>query len=237
LPALALLALQSFGGCALSPRGGTPQAPAPPATVAPHLGTPYDVVAAESLVTILVYRAGTLASVGHNHVIACHELRGTLYVTPDPMRSSFELHLPVASLTVDESELRAQQASADFPPDVAPSAREGTRRNMLGEALLDAAHSPEILLESAGPASAASAGAGSITARVQSTVRGQTRTFSVPLSYELGDGVVSVSGAFALRQSDLGLTPFSAMLGALQVQDEMHISFHIVARAAPLHGG
>jgi hypothetical protein len=34
-----------------------------------------------------------------------------------------------------------------------------------------------------------------------------------------------------LRQSDLGLTPFSVMLGALQVQDEMHIKFKIVASA------
>jgi hypothetical protein len=35
-----------------------------------------------------------------------------------------------------------------------------------------------------------------------------------------------------LRQTDLGLTPFTALLGALQVQDEMQISFRIVARAA-----
>jgi hypothetical protein len=45
---------------------------------------------------------------------------------------------------------------------------------------------------------------------------------------------VEASGEFPLRQTDLGLTPFSAMLGALQVQDEMRISFHIVAQAAAL---
>jgi hypothetical protein len=38
-----------------------------------------------------------------------------------------------------------------------------------------------------------------------------------------------VRGEFALRQSELGLTPFSAMLGALQVQDEMHLTFRLVA--------
>ena len=45
-------------------------------------------------------------------------------------------------------------------------------------------------------------------------------------------GLFTYSGELPLRQSDLGLTLFSAMLGALQVQDEMHVSFRIVARAA-----
>jgi hypothetical protein len=40
---------------------------------------------------------------------------------------------------------------------------------------------------------------------------------------------VTVSGETSLRQSDLGLKPFSALLGALQVQDEMRISFRISA--------
>jgi hypothetical protein len=36
-------------------------------------------------------------------------------------------------------------------------------------------------------------------------------------------------GSFELRQTALGLTPFSLMLGALQVQDAMRIKFEIVA--------
>jgi len=54
----------------------------------------------------------------------------------------------------------------------------------------------------------------------------------VPLCYRLGDGVLTATGEFPLRQSELGLTPFSAMLGALQVQDEMRIRLRVVARAA-----
>jgi len=213
--------------------------PTPPVT-APRLGTPYDVVPQASLLVILVYRAGALASAGHNHVIASHELTGTLYVPPDVTRSSFELHLPVTTLTVDEAPLRAQQPGADFPPDVSEGAKEGTRRNMLGAALLDAEHNPEILLRGAAsasptaPSGAASAASDTraVVARVESTIRGQQHTFSVPLCYRLGDGVLTATGEFPLRQSELGLTPFSAMLGALQVQDEMRIRLRVVARAA-----
>ena len=229
----------TLGGCQLPPHvPATPPAqatPAPP-VAPPRLGTPYDVVPEASLLVVLVYRAGALASAGHNHVIASHELTGTLYVPPDVRRGSFELHVPVATLTVDEAALRAQQSAADFPPDVSEGAKQGTRRNMLGAALLDAEHSPEIVLRGVGiapaaaPAGAAAAAAQAVVARVESTIRDQQRSFSVPVCYRLGDGVLTATGEFALRQSELGLTPFSAMLGALQVQDEMRIRFHIVAR-------
>src|SRR5579862_6744665 len=97
----ALLALL-LGGCALRPPVPAPVAGAA-ATLAPHEGTPYDIVAAESLLTIRAYRGGTLGSAGHNHLIAAHALSGTIYVPAAVMRSSFEVRLPVAELTVDEA--------------------------------------------------------------------------------------------------------------------------------------
>jgi hypothetical protein len=71
--------------------------------------------------------------------------------------------------------------------------------------------------------------AGAALARVQAQVRGLAHQFSVPVHYELNATTLSLSGTTTLRQSELGLQPFSAMLGALQVQDEMRISFRIVA--------
>jgi hypothetical protein len=236
-----LLALL-LGGCPLQPHA--PAAPPRVAveTPAPHEGVPYDIVADESLLTIRVYRGGALASAGHDHLIALHALSGTVYVPADLMRTSFEARIPVAEFTVDEPALRAQEHSPDFAPEVPDSAREGTRRNMLGEALLDGEHNPQIVLravrlESAGapePGSGGEAGgeARAVLARVQTTVRGQLRTISVPVRYQLAGGALIASGEAALKQSELGLTPFSALLGALQVQDEMRVRFRIVARAS-----
>ena len=198
-------------------------------------------MAGESLLLIRVYRSGALASAGHNHVVASHSLSGTVYVPDNLMRASFELHVPVAELTVDEPALRERERSADLPPEVPESARQGTRHNMLGAALLDGEHSPQIVLRalrlepapSAGGDAGAARGTGTVLARVQTTVRGEVHAITVPVSYSLADGVVTASGEARLRQTDLGLTPFSAMLGALQVQDEMRVSFRIVARSAP----
>jgi hypothetical protein len=197
----------------------------------------------ESLLTILVFRAGTLASAGHNHLIASHSLSGTIYVPPELAGVSFEVHVPLAALTVDEDALRAAEMNRDFPPDVSDTAKEGTRRNMLGSALLNAADYPQITLRSLSVAPAAGNAAADGTAaavpatavvqvRMQAEVRAEQRILLVPVHYERSDATVIAAGELPLRQTSLGLAPFSAMLGALQVQDEMRVRFRIVARAA-----
>ena len=124
-----------------------------------------------------------------------------------------------------EAELRAAQG-ADFAADVPDAAREGTRRNMLGPAVLDATRYPQIELRS----KELQPDAERLLARVQIHIRDQLHEFTVPVSYTLTANELLAQGELPLKQSDLGLTPFSALLGALQVQDEMQLQFRIVAR-------
>jgi polyisoprenoid-binding protein YceI len=189
-------------------------------------------VARDSLLTILVFRGGPLAKAGHNHVIASHALHGTLYVPGDLARTTFEVAFPVADLTIDEAPLRAKENEADFPPDVSDSAKEGTRKNMLGGALLDAEHHPEIVLRSSSLEAVPGPGT-EWRASVEVTVRDRTSTVVVPVHYEQHADEIVLSGDFPLKQTDLGLTPFSALLGALQVADDMRVRFRIVARGTP----
>ena len=229
----ALFLACALTGCPTRPPPPPAQVRAvPPPAAAPHAGRPYDIVAAESLLTVRVYRGGTLASAGHNHLIASRTLAGTVYVPADVLKSSVELHLAVAELTVDEPQLRAQEGGGDFPPDVPQSAREGTRRNMLGPAVLDAAEYPEVVLRSERLEPAGAGAPGALVAYLDAQVRDQHRTISVPVRYELAGDTVTVTGETALRQGELGLTPFTALMGGLAVQDEMRVRFRIVARAA-----
>jgi polyisoprenoid-binding protein YceI len=229
-----------LAACPTGPRApaGVSGAPVPaqPPTVA-HEGRPYDISSGESLLTILVFRGGPLAKAGHNHVIASHALHGTLYVPVDLARATFEVHLPVTELTVDEEALRAKENEADFPPGVPDSAKEGTRRNMLGAALLDAQHYPEIVLRSSSLEAAPGGSGLQWLAHAQVTVRDRTSSVVVPVRYEQHADTIVVSGELPLRQSDLGLTPFSALLGALQVVDEMKVRFRIVAQAVTTRTG
>jgi polyisoprenoid-binding protein YceI len=215
----------ALSGCAATKH----EAPAEPAIV-PSAPTPvaqgrrFDVVSPDSLLTIRVYRAGTLARMGHNHLIASHDLSGSASVPEDLTAASFELHVPVSKLTVDEETLRKAEGNADFAAAVPDSAREGTRRNMLGASQLDGEHYPEIVLKSGRIDVAAP---NELLAQVQITVRDRTTAASVPVHYEIqGDSLVA-SGELALKQSDLGLTPLSIMMGAIAVQDEMKIRFSV----------
>src|ERR1700761_7578840 len=129
-------------GAAGSAAIGVPPAPGSQTQALRHEGHPYDVVPSESLLTILAFRGGALAKAGHNHVIASHDVSGTFYVPDDVLRSTFELHVPVAHLTIDEPALRAKEGP-EFPTEVPDSAKEGTRHNMLSEALLNGEQYPE----------------------------------------------------------------------------------------------
>jgi polyisoprenoid-binding protein YceI len=225
-------ALLALGGCPT--RVPAPAAPPPSSAPAAHVGTPYRIASGESLLSIKVYKGGTLAAAGHNHLIASHDLSGVIYLSDEPLRTSFEVQLPLDSLTVDEAALRAAEHSSDFPPAVPDSAREGTRHNMLGPALLDSADYPQITLRAL--ALEADAGApGSVRAHVLVEVRGTTHEIVLPVSYERAPTTLTVNAESTLRQSELGLKPFSAMLGALQVQDEMRIGLHLVAHPQAAH--
>ena len=116
-------------------------------------------------------------------------------------------------------------AGADFPPSVPQSARDGTRTNLLSLALLDAANYPSIRLR-ATDIKAADSG---FDAGVEVTLKGATYPLRVPVQLERREGAIIARGEFPLRQSELGLKPFSVAMGTLVVLDEMHIRFEISA--------
>ena len=204
-----------------------PVAPSTEGGAVRHEGRAYAVVAGESLLTVLVFRGGALAKAGHNHVIASHALTGTAWIPPeDASRASFEVHVPVNEFTIDEPALRALEGK-EFAAEVPDSAREGTKKNMLSEPMLDGARFPDVVLKS----ERLESGSEGMLAQVSVAIRGQTRTVTVPVRYEIKENEVRAQGQFALRQTDLGLTPFSLLGGALRVEDEMTVKFSVVARA------
>jgi hypothetical protein len=202
-------------------------------------GTIYRVDETESELRILVYRAGPLARLGHNHVVVNRRLRGTVNVAGAADAagaagaSAFWLSVPSAAFDVDDAQARAEEG-ADFAAAVPDEAKSGTLQNMLSAAVLDAAEFPAITVKSVAVASGA-AGAIEATrtmvASVTVGVAGHESTFDVPFALQMDSGRLSATGTLELRQSALGVTPYSLMLGALQVQDQMTVKFKIVALA------
>ena len=231
--AVVLLAVL-IAGCATPAQRPTVPAPASvpeqPAPGIPREGRRFDIDSGASLLTIQVFRGGALARAGHNHVVASHDLAGVAYVPENLSGVSFDVHFNVNLLTVDEEELR-KQAGPDFPPGVPDEAKVGTKRNMLGEAMLDGDRYPEILLRSEAVRRAAE-GDG-VEAQVRAVVRDRAFAVIVPMHYRLEGETLEIDGEMPLKQTDIGLTPFTLFGGALKVEDGMKLRFHIVAHAAP----
>ena len=176
---------------------------------------------AQSLVVIEVRRAGRLARLGHDHVVASHEVVG--YVAPEEGRA--DLYIALARLAVDEAPLRAEAGFDTQPTD---ADIEGTRANML-ERVLEAEKFPFALVRVGG----AGAKRGRATLELTITLHGHTRALQAPAEIEsLADGM-TVTGRLAFDQTDFGITPYSLLGGSIAVQNRLDLRFRIRARRLP----
>jgi polyisoprenoid-binding protein YceI len=229
--ALSILAVTVLVACA--PRRIEPSAPPEPGLAAPvqvpRGARVFDVDPARSTVSLRVYRAGPLARLGHDHVITSATLGGRAWTTGALASSGFDLRLPVASLVVDDPEAR-RAAGPAFEKVVPQEAREGTRLNLLGPEVLDAGRYPEIRVQAATLAGSWDAP----VALADVTLRDRTLRLEVPLTLTRGAGELAANGSFRLRQTDFLITPFSVAGGAIQVADEVDVSFEVHAVEARL---
>jgi polyisoprenoid-binding protein YceI len=189
----------------------------------------YAIDAAASDVHWLVYKAGTFSRLGHNHVIAARNIQGNVTVdAANSANSKFEIVIPVAQIEIDNAALRGglgqDFASVPSVDDIA-----GTRKNMLGERVLAGDMFPAIRLTGTGLSGAAPAQ----TLKVKVEILGRVVDLVLPTTIGVSPDLVEASGQFELDHADLGMQPFSVMMGALQVAPKLSFSYHIVARPVP----
>ncbi|MGH8265618.1 MAG: YceI family protein [Steroidobacteraceae bacterium] len=214
----------------------TPQPkPEPAAPPAPEIPTPvvplgpgrvFQIVTADSELRILVYRSGKLAKLGHNHVIRSHDLSGVVTLPEDPTQARFEIRMPVAPLAIDEPESRAGEGP-DFATPVDDNVRVGTHRNMMKPQVLDGDQFPAVTVRSESIKAGNTENDFDVTFAVE--LRGQTHEMTAPVQVEVQGDALSARGEMTLKQTDLGLTPFTAAMGALAIKDELRIKFDIHA--------
>jgi hypothetical protein len=218
--------LATLAGCAAPPRERVPPAPeaeAPPAEAPAAPAEAYAVVG--SRLTVRVFRDGPMQKMGHTHLITSGALAGEIALREPLAASRFSLRLPLESLVVDDPAARAE-AGGEFAAPVPAKDAEGTRRNMLGPKLLDAARQPELRLV----AESVTAAPGGYEARVRVSLAGQERVVAAPFTVAVTDGVLKAHAEFTLTHGDLGLQPFNVALGALKVRDGFEVALDLEAR-------
>ena len=205
-----------------------------PAGAAANTGAPRNVESRQvqnAELVIHVGKAGRLARLGHNHLMAASEFDseagfdqlGTLRM---------QVRLAVDNIRVDDPELRGRYAAADAAYAEryrsVPSAKNiaDTRRNMRSAKVLDASNFPYLGATAIVPGAAAEFAAGqsgSLNVELDLQVRDQHTPRTCVLHWQRNASGLAGSCNFEVTHSELGLTPFSALGGALRVAERLQI--------------
>lgn len=188
-----LIGLATLAGCA-----GTP-------VVAPPLTD------AEDELRVLVYRGGTAARLGHNHVLRAADLR------VDWPAAGPVLRFRLDALAIDPPALRTRLGAA-FASAVDDEARAGTRANLLKA--LDAVAHPEVVVRTL--QQLGEGGRRAVEAEI--TLHGVTRRQWFVSEVEGR----RARGEVVIRQSDFGIQPFTVLGGLLTVQDALIVQFELL---------
>jgi polyisoprenoid-binding protein YceI len=184
----------------------------------------YTVDAGHSEVEFLVYKAGTFSAFGHNHTVEAHGFTGDVYLALAFKDSIFSLKLPVKNFEVDRPDARAA-AGDDFKSKPSADDIKGTTEHMLGADCLDAQRYPEVSIQSVSVSG--SEAKAEMTLRV--TLHGTARDLKLPVTVTKDGDDLTASGDFEIKQSEFGITPFSALGGGLQVADALKVHVKILS--------
>lgn len=162
---------------------------------------------------VLVFRGGTAARLGHNHVLRAGDLQVTWPAAGPALRFRLD------ALQIDPPELRAALGPA-FSSAVDDAARDGTRANLLKA--LDAATHPEVSVTTLQQVGEGPRRAVEAEIRLHGVVRRQWFVVDVAGTRARGEVVI--------RQSDFGIQPFTVLGGLLAVQDALIVQFELGQR-------
>ena len=193
-------------------------------------GTEYRIDTEQSWLRILVYRAGLMSGLGHNHTVSAHDLSGELRLHDPETESTLNLAFAVEDLIVDDPADRDAEGD-DFPGHIKDKDIRGTRKNMLGRKLLDASNHPRIEVVSTSITDADS----ELLVNADVHLQGRTHEIVFPVSVERLDGTLKLTGSAEISHKSLGLKRFSAALGALKVRETFVVKFELIATTDDSH--
>jgi hypothetical protein len=225
----AVAAAALLAACSGTPAASSPESTGTTSSLAAQYrelaatGEVFKLDPAASHVRIFVFRSGLAARAGHNHVLSAPDFQGYVYLPSAGLKDArFDLAFRLDRLAVDDPLLRGAAGPA-FATPVDDNARSGTRNHMLGPDNLDAASFPDVLVHGLALAGEWP----QLVATVAMSLHGVSRPLLVPLQARQDGTRLTVNGGFAIRQSDFGAKPYSALGGLLAVQDEVAIQFEL----------
>ena len=179
----------------------------------------YRVDRARSRITIETRSSSLLTSATRVHLLAAREFQGQVSLIPGMMETTVvDFAARADSLTILDEMSEPSRRDIDL----------AIRR------VLDATRYPHIAFHSS-KASADPIGPDvyDVAASGMLDLHGVRRPLTVSAQVSTQGDVLRIRGACTLRQTDYGLVPFSLGKGAINVEDDVTLTFDLVATAAP----
>ena len=173
-----------------------------------------------STLEVWTYKAGLLSRVAHD---LCFRAQGpSLEVEVNRQGDQLSVESRIA---VQELQLRGQ-VMADRIAPMKPRDAAEIRKNMLGERVLAAHRHPRVTFRGQGAVGP------ELTLSGELDLRGVVRPLTVRAVWNQRDGCVTVRGEVVLQPTNWGIEPYSALLGALRLKDEVRLTWSL--RLAPV---
>jgi polyisoprenoid-binding protein YceI len=167
-----------------------------------------------------VGKTGIGSFAGHEHQILAPSLQGDVSADFDDLaRSTVEVLVNARAMAVSEE---------GEPKGDAPKVQQAMR----GPNVLNVARFPVIRFRSR-EVTGKKISATSYELRIQGdlSLHGMVKPIVVPLKVEVQGDTLTADGKISLKQSEFGIKPTTAAGGLVQVEDDVPLTFRIVARA------
>jgi polyisoprenoid-binding protein YceI len=151
------------------------------------------------------------SKVGHDLTLEASNWKATVTVDADPGKSE-------VTATIEPRSLEVVAATGGAKP-VSEKDKKDIRKNIVG--LLG---NDSITFRST---SVQARGDSAVTVVGDLSIAGRSRQVTLDLTIEANGAERRLSGRLPVVQSDFGIKPFSAMLGALKVKDEVEIGLDV----------
>ncbi len=189
----------------------------------------------ESIFAVVTHKAGFASGVAHNHLVTAADYDVRLSLDPvAPLAADFELTTSVDKLEVDRWDLeqkwypRLEQLGvlSEAFSEVAEKDRQKIRDSMLGKSQLHAAKFPDLSAKVVAVEEKATTIGTSefpFAVKLALEIRGQSVEKTVAARFEQSEGILSIEAVGTFLFSEFGIKPYSAFLGAVKNEDEVHI--------------
>jgi polyisoprenoid-binding protein YceI len=173
---------------------------------------------------VTLSKGGIAAALAHNHAIRATEFTGEAVFDPANLGSAMlRVRAQTGSLVADEPDVRRRYG---LSRSIGERDRRKIQETMLSASQMNAAKYPTMEFRST---SVEKRPEGQYLVTGNLSIHGVERPVAFAVTLEEEDGALRGRATITFRQSDYGIKPYSAMLGAVRNKDEAILNVEIFA--------